>query len=176
MVNQSPLGFFKKGGKTRPIMPSGLGTPSRTVGSKGALPKGSLFGSGGKLSLNLFKRSGNFAFSQAKKFNKEQEQKEKLQEDQFETQENIDDVLEQIDQIEVDEEKEIATARRTSRTPQEAKKKIDKIMKSSDKDQDKERKKLEKEQEKEKKTIKQINANADRISQITLILKPSRFT
>ncbi len=175
MVNQSPLGFFKKDGKTRPIMAGGLGTPQRTIGSRGALPKESLFGEGGKLSLNLFKRSGAFAFNQAKKFNKAQQEKQDLQEDQFEAQENIEDVEEQIVNLEEKEVKEIQRAFETSSSPQEARKKVLTIEKKSDKEKEKERKKLEKEQEKEKKVLKQINANADRISQITLILKPSKF-
>jgi len=176
MVNQSPLGFFKKDGKTIPIMGSGLGTPQRTVGSRGAIPKETLFGEGGKLSLDIFKRSGSFAFNQAKKFNKAQEKQQLLQEDQLEAQENIDDVEEQISNLEEKEVKEIQRAFRSGDSPQETRKKVLTIEKKSDKEKEKESKKLEKEQEKEKKVIKQINANADRISQITLILKPSKFT
>ncbi len=175
MVNSSPLGFFKKDGKTRPIMPSGLGTPQRTVGSKGALPTKPILGEGGKLSLDLFKRSGNFAFNQAKKFNKEQDQRQDLEEEKFEAQENIDDVLKQIEQIEINEEKEVATARRTARTPEEGQRKVEKIRRDSDKDQEKERDKAEKEAKKAKKVEKQLQANLDRISQIKIILKPSKF-
>lgn len=176
MVNQSPLGFFKKDGKTRPIMAGGLGTPQRTIGSRGALPKESLFGEGGKLSLNLFKRSGAFAFNQAKKFNKAQKEKTELQEDQFEAQENIEDVEEQIDQLDEKTQKEIQQAFESGRSPQEARKNVRTVEKKSDKEKEKLQKKKEKEQEKEEKTLKQLNANADRISQITLILKPSKFT
>jgi len=180
LVNLSPLGFFKKDGKTRPIM-GGVVAPIRTVGSRGALPKKqSAIATGGKLSLDLAKRSGSFAFNQAKKFNEAQKERERLQREQQETQKDIEETLSKLEQIEIEEVEDIKTEQAIAQAiPSQrpiAERKIEKIEKKADKDEKKEAKKLEKQREEEKKTEKQLQEQSDRISQITLILKPSKFT